>query len=291
MGGMDTEVSIVKYSMFNVSEKKSSPYMEVLAETWDKELGVADLDIILVNLLAERFNALKERQGKMDVRDNVRAVKRIQKDVRKIKEILSANKEASVKIPELLDYVTLQTMLKREELEEAAKPFFARVAAPVEEALAKAGLTAEQIDQVEMIGGGIRVPKVAEVLEETLKRKDLGVHLNGDEAMCFGSAFIASNSSSSFKVKQLFLTQHPQYDVYVKISPINEKDGLTEDEQKAEGIEEDEIIKYYQQMKLFNTSDYLGKSKGLTMNYNKNMRIQLYKMLKPDSTEDADLEL
>lgn len=182
-------------------------------------------------------------------------------------------------------------MLKREELEEAGKPFFAKVAAPVHEALKKAGLTIEDIDLVELVGGGVRVPKITEILEEALNRKDLGVHLNGDEAMCFGSAFIASNSSSSFKVKQMFLTQHPEYDVYLKISPMNAKDALTEDEQKAEGVEEDEIIKYYQQMKLFNTSDYLGKSKGLTMNYNKNMKIELYKMLNGESTEDADLEL
>jgi len=100
-------VSVVRYSMFNVSEKKSSPYIEVLAEASDKELGAVDLDLYLVNLLAEKFNALAERKGKMDVRDNVRAVRRLQKDVRKIKEILSANKFASVKLPELLDYVTL----------------------------------------------------------------------------------------------------------------------------------------------------------------------------------------
>lgn len=74
------------------------------------------------------------------------------------------------------------------------------------EVLAKAGLESKDLDQVELIGGGIRVPKVLEALEGALDRKDLGVHLNGDEAMCFGSAFIASNSSSSFKVKQVFLT-------------------------------------------------------------------------------------
>ena len=44
------------------------------------------------------------------------------------------------------------------------------------------------------------------MLKETLKKDDLGVHLNGDEAMCFGAAFIASNSSASFKVRKIFLT-------------------------------------------------------------------------------------
>ena len=147
---------------------------------------------------------------------------------------------------------------------------------PINEALAKAGLTVEDIDQIELLGGGVRIPKVAEILQAGLK-KDLSTHLNGDEAMCFGAAFIASNSSSSFKVKQVFLTQHAPHDVHMRISPLDPKEALTEDEQKAEGIEEADIIEYNQEFKLFNSSDYLGKSKGLNVNYNKNMKIDLFK--------------
>jgi len=75
---------------------------------------------------------LPERAGKEDVLTNVRATKRLLKEVVKIKEILSANNKASVKVPELLDYVTLQIMLTREEVENAAANFFGRVSAPVE---------------------------------------------------------------------------------------------------------------------------------------------------------------
>ena len=81
--------------------------------------------------------------------------------------------------------------------------------APVEEVLRKAGLTIDDVDQVELLGGGIRVPKIQEILSTNLKKSELGVHLNGDEAMCFGSAFIASNSSASFKVRKVYLTVHP----------------------------------------------------------------------------------
>lgn len=101
--------------------------------------------------------------------------------------------------------------------------------------------------------------------------------MNGDEAMCFGSAFIASNSSTNFKVKQVYLTQNPDYDVHIKISPLNSEDALSEDEQRAEGIDEEDIIKYTQEFKLFNTSDYLGKSKGLSLNYNRDMKIELFR--------------
>ena len=178
MGGMDTEVTIAQFSMVNVTEKKWSPHIEILAEANVRDLGSMDLDNIIVNLLAEKFNALPERAGKPDVRENVRAVKRLFKDAIKIKETLSANKFANVKIPELLDYVTLQINLPREELEEAAKEFFAQVSKPIDDALAKAGLTIEDINDVELIGGGIRVPKVTEKIEEHLKRKDLAVNFS-----------------------------------------------------------------------------------------------------------------
>ena len=59
---------------------------------------------------------------------------------------------------------------------------------------------------VELLGGGIRVPRIQELLQEKLEKKELGVHLNGDEAMCFGSALIATNSSASFKVRTVYLT-------------------------------------------------------------------------------------
>jgi len=92
MGGMDTEAAVVRYSLFNVSEKKTSPYIEIVAESHRRDLGGRDIDNVMVNLLAEKFNALKEREGKPDVRTNVRAVKRLQKEVIRIKEVLSANK-------------------------------------------------------------------------------------------------------------------------------------------------------------------------------------------------------
>jgi len=148
MGGMDTEVTIARYSHLNVSEKakKLTPYIEILAETSERDLGSKDIDLVLFNMLADKFNALKEREGKADVRTNERATKRLLKEATKIKEVLSANKHASVKVPELLDYVTLQLTLERSELEEKAAPLFDRVTKPIEKALEIAGLTIDEIN-------------------------------------------------------------------------------------------------------------------------------------------------
>jgi molecular chaperone DnaK (HSP70) len=97
--------------MYNITEKKSSPYIEVLSEAADPELGTSDLQNRLVRMLAAKFNSLPERQGKADVMTDVRAVSRMKKEVVKIMEVLSANKFASIKVAELLDFVTLQFIL------------------------------------------------------------------------------------------------------------------------------------------------------------------------------------
>ena len=222
MGAMDTEVSLVRYSAVTEQpSNKTYEHIEILGEAWDANLGSADLDKILLDMLAERFNAMKERQGKPDVRENPKVIKRLLKEVVKYKDILSANKQVQVKLGELADYVTLSTVIERTQFEEKAAGFFDKVMKPVEDVLQKAGVSIEEVDMVELLGGGIRVPKIQELLQQKLQKKDLGVHLNGDEAMCFGSAFIASNSSASFKVRKVFLTQHPSTPFSIRISPAN----------------------------------------------------------------------
>jgi len=164
MGGRDTEVSIVRYGSVTDEKEKQYEHIEILAEASEPTLGSTNVDNVILRELASRFDALPERKGKESVLENRRAVNRLIKDSIKTKEILSANKEAAVKIPELLDYVTLSTKYERTHLEAQLEKDFDIVGRPVQRALEMAGLTAEDIDQVELIGGGVRVPKVQEVL-------------------------------------------------------------------------------------------------------------------------------
>ena len=93
MGGVDTEVSLVRYSAISDPVlNKTFEHIEILAEAVERNLGGEDFDAVIVNILVERFNALKERVGKADVRQNPRAMKRLFKEAVKIKEVLSANK-------------------------------------------------------------------------------------------------------------------------------------------------------------------------------------------------------
>lgn len=135
MGGQDTEVTIARYSAVTNERNKTIEMVEILAESYDKNLGGGEFDDILVNIMADEFNNMKERKGKEDVRKNIRAVKRLYKEASKVKDILSANKAINIKVPELLDYVTLKFNLDRTTFEAKCESLFAKVAAPAEEAL------------------------------------------------------------------------------------------------------------------------------------------------------------
>ena len=137
LGGGTFDVTVMNYRD-NTCDVKTT--------VGDTHLGGSDFDKVLINMIAERFNALKERQGKPDVRENPKVIKRLLKEVNKLKDILSANKQVVVKLGELADYVTLHTTIERKEFEDAAASYFARVAAPIEQALNKAGLTMEDIE-------------------------------------------------------------------------------------------------------------------------------------------------
>jgi len=146
MGGRDTEVSLVRYSAVTDAKNKTYEYVEVIGEGYDETLGGKAFNDILVSILADKFNSLKERQGKPDIRENDRAMKRLYKEAIGIKDILSANKVVNVKVPELADYVTLAFELTRETFEDACAALFERVKGPIEKALKQAELTAADID-------------------------------------------------------------------------------------------------------------------------------------------------
>ena len=87
-------------------------------------MGGQDFDIVLTNILIKAFDELPERAGKPSCKDNAKALKRVQKESIKVKDVLSANKVADVKIAELLDNVTLKMKLPRTDFERESAHLF-----------------------------------------------------------------------------------------------------------------------------------------------------------------------
>jgi len=131
------------------------------------------------------------------------------------------------------------------------------------------------------VGGGLRIPRVSELIKETTQKNELMVHLNGDEAMSFGSSFIAANSSSQYKVRKVYLTQRPLFDIQVKIRPLVELD-----EANLENAE----ISYTKDFTLFKTSDYLGIKKTINLSYDVDMMVQAF-AIHPDGREEHLLDV
>lgn len=127
-----------------------------------------------------------------------------------------------------------------------------------------------------------------EILKKTAEKDVLHVHLNGDEAMAFGSTFIATNSSSEFRMRKVYLTHHPEFSYRISIRPIkteNTAEAPKEGEEKKEGEAEKKVegekkkpdekpISYEKTVTLYNhKKDYLGQKKTIQLSYDKGMKI------------------
>merc|ERR1712100_605439 len=112
-----------------------------------------------------------------------------------------------------------------------------RALLPVERVLKDAGnLSLEDVDVVEIIGGGLRVPKMQALLRSRFNPDgapesgaEIGVHLNGDEAVALGAVFVAANRSRSFRVRQIDMTDILPFEIQVELRDIISTVGADDD--------------------------------------------------------------
>ena len=235
MGSSSIQVTIVTYSSYTIKEagkNKSIGQFEVMGKSWDSSLGAFNFDVKIAEMLAKRFNDIwnKKASGKgKDLRDFPRPMTRLRVEAVKIKEVLSANNEYPVKAEQLHADVDLITKVTRVEFETECADLFARITDPIDRALAMANISLSEINSVELLGGGVRIPKVKKLLDEYFKssKLDLGQHLNGDEAMALGAAFRAANLSTSFKVRKVGQSDINTFGVSVRLEtlPTSESDA------------------------------------------------------------------
>jgi hypoxia up-regulated 1 len=141
----------------------------------------------------------------------------------KVKHVLSANSDSPVFIESLQDDLSLSMTITRAEFEQVCHDLFLRASVPVQTALRSANLTLEQIDSVELIGGGMRIPKFQEELSKVLGSKlELGMHINSDESMALGAAFHGANVSTAFKVRHVGMTDVNPFSIQVSLETIEE---------------------------------------------------------------------
>ena len=149
----------------------------------------------------DKFDKLSEREGKPSVSENKKVFEKLIPHSIKYKEILSANKEAYIGILGVDSGVNLEGPVSREEFNNVNKELLDQVYEPIDKLLSQSNLTLDNITQIELIGGSIRIPGVQEELKAKLGNYSnlLGTHLNGDDSMAYGTAFVAANATKNFK--------------------------------------------------------------------------------------------
>jgi Fe-S protein assembly chaperone HscA len=159
---------------------------EVIATNGDTHLGGDDIDNLLIHI------ALDDIRGDlgMDVSRNGEVVAGIRKAVIDAKIALSSQDSAQLDI-ELPGGERYQRKVTREQFEQLAAPVIDRTISPCKQALKDAGLKPEQIDEVVLVGGSTRIPKVRALVEELFQRKP-HTGLNPDEVVALGAAVQAN---------------------------------------------------------------------------------------------------
>ena len=166
---------------------------------FDRHYGGRDFDKCLVDHFAKEF--LAEKKLQIDINTEPRARARVLVAAEKMKKILSANQQAPLNIEMLMNDKDVSTSLSRADFEALAEPLLARTTVPLEQALAQAGLTKDDIDAIELVGGGTRVPSIKERIQAFFG-KTLSFTMNQDEAIARGCAFASALQSPIFRVRE-----------------------------------------------------------------------------------------
>ncbi|MEF2247274.1 molecular chaperone DnaK [Paenibacillus sp. IITD108] len=189
LGGGTFDVSILELG---------DGFFEVKATSGDNKLGGDDFDQVIIDYLVEQF---KKEQG-IDLSKDKAAVQRLKDAAEKAKKELSGVLTTSISLPfiTMVDGVPqhLEMSLSRAKFEELAAPLVERTLGPVRQALSDAGLSANEIHKIVLVGGSTRVPAVQEAVKK-LTGKEPHKGVNPDEVVALGAAVQAGILSGDVK--------------------------------------------------------------------------------------------
>ncbi|KAF7123948.1 hypothetical protein RHSIM_Rhsim12G0014100 [Rhododendron simsii] len=203
MGASSTYAALVHFSAYNAKEYGKSVSVnqfQVKDVRWDPQLGGQTMESRLVEHFADEFN--KQLGTGFDVRKSPKAMAKLKKQVKRTKEILSANTMAPISVESLYDDRDFRSTITREKFEELCEDLWEKSLIPLKKVLEHSGLKVEDVYAVELIGGATRVPRLQATLQEFLGREDLDKHLDADEATVLGASLHAANLSDGIKLNR-----------------------------------------------------------------------------------------
>ncbi|XDV54331.1 hypothetical protein PO909_022635 [Leuciscus waleckii] len=225
MGSGSTTATIVTYQTIKTKESGTQPQLQIRGVGFDRTLGGFEIELRLRDHLAKLFN--EQKKSKKDVRENLRAMAKLLKEAQRLKTVLSANADHTAQIEGLMDDIDFKVKVTRSEFEALCEDLFDRVPGPVKEALAASEMNMDEIEQVILVGGATRVPKVQDVLLKAVGKEELSKNINADEAAAMGAVYQAAALSKAFKVKPFLVRDAAVFPIQVEFNrETEEEDGL-----------------------------------------------------------------
>ncbi|KAG5593455.1 hypothetical protein H5410_043969 [Solanum commersonii] len=157
---------------------------EVLATNGDTHLGGEDFDQRIMEYF---IKLIKKKHGKDISKDN-RALSKLRREAERAKRSLSSQHQVRVEIESLFDGTDFSEPLTRARFEELNNDLFRKTMGPVKKAMDDAGLQKNQIDEIVLVGGSTRIPKVQQLLKDYFDGKEPSKGVNPDEAVAYGAA-------------------------------------------------------------------------------------------------------
>ena len=157
---------------------------EVLATAGDTHLGGEDFDNRVSEYLLKQF----KKKEDLDASKNKRSVGKLKREVERAKRTLSSQMSTRIEIESFFDGKDFSETLTRAKFEELNMDLFRRTLKPVEQVLKDAGVKKDEIDDVVLVGGSTRIPKVQQMLKEFFNGKEPSKGINPDEAVAWGAA-------------------------------------------------------------------------------------------------------
>ena len=161
---------------------------EVKATNGNTHLGGEDFDNRLVEYCAGEFR----RKTSIDIKNNAKALRRVRASCEKAKRALSAATQATVDIDALMEGEDLNVVITRSKFEDLCMDLFKKCMPPLENVLKDAKMSKSQIDEVVLVGGSTRIPKIQSMVQEFFNGKEPNKGINPDEAVAYGAAVQAA---------------------------------------------------------------------------------------------------
>ena len=161
---------------------------EVKATSGNSHLGGEDFDNRIVDYIIDDI----KKRFKKDIKDNMKAVRRLKTASERAKRSLSSSSSISIEIDALIDGIDYTTIFSRAKFEDICMDLFKKTIEPVEQVLKDSKLSKTQIDEIVLVGGSTRIPKIQQLLKDFFNGKKLNNGVNPDEIVSVGACIQAA---------------------------------------------------------------------------------------------------